>query len=110
MSAQEALRAGVIDLIANDIGRSAAPARRRQITLGASKVRLALAGAQVQTVRPDWRTGVLAVLSNPTVALVLLMLGIYGLFVEVVHPGAAVRVLPAAFACCWRYTHFTCCR
>jgi membrane-bound serine protease (ClpP class) len=90
MSAQEALRAGVIDLIAKDIDDLLAQLDGRQITVGSSKVRLALAGAQVQTIHPDWRTGVLGVLSNPTVALVLMMLGIYGLFVEIVHPGMAV--------------------
>ncbi|HEX4584475.1 MAG TPA: nodulation protein NfeD [Burkholderiaceae bacterium] len=90
MSAQEALRAGVIDLIADDVDDLLHKLNGREITLGASKVRLALAGAQVQTVRPDWRTGVLATLSNPTVALVLMMLGVYGLFVEVIHPGLAV--------------------
>jgi membrane-bound serine protease (ClpP class) len=90
MSAQEALKAGVIDLIANDVDDLLRKLDGRQITLGAGKVQLSLAGAQVQTVRPDWRTGVLAVLSNPTVALVLMMLGVYGLFVEVVHPGLAL--------------------
>jgi membrane-bound serine protease (ClpP class) len=90
MSAQEALHAGVIDLIAKDVDDLLHQLDGRSITIGSSKVRLALAGAQLQTIRPDWRTGVLAVLSNPTVALVLMMLGIYGLFVEVVHPGAAV--------------------
>jgi membrane-bound serine protease (ClpP class) len=90
MSAQEALRAGVIDLIAKDIDDLLHQLDGREVALGASKVRLALAGAQVQTVRPDWRTGVLAVLSNPTVALVLMMLGVYGLFIEVIHPGAAL--------------------
>jgi membrane-bound serine protease (ClpP class) len=94
MSAQEALRAGVIDLIAKDVDDLLHQLDGREVTLGASKVRLALAGAQVQTVHPDWRTGVLALLSNPTVALVLMMLGIYGLFIEVVHPGAA---LPGVF-------------
>jgi membrane-bound serine protease (ClpP class) len=90
MSAQEALRAGVIDLIASDVDDLLRKLDGRQIAFGASKVRLALAGAEVQTVRPDWRIGVLAVLSNPTVALVLMMLGVYGLFIEVVHPGAAL--------------------
>ena len=94
MSAQEALRAGVIDLIAKDVDDVLHQLDGREVTLGASKVRLALAGAQVQTVHPDWRTGLLGVLSNPTVALVLMMLGIYGLFIEVVHPGAA---LPGVF-------------
>jgi membrane-bound serine protease (ClpP class) len=90
MSANEALHAGVIDIIANDVDDLVRQIDGRQITLGTAKVRLALAGAQLQTVRPDWRTGLLAVLSNPTVALVLMMLGVYGLFIEVVHPGAAV--------------------
>jgi membrane-bound serine protease (ClpP class) len=90
MSAKEALKASVIDLIATDVDDLVRQLDGRQITLGTAKVRLALASAEVQTVRPDWRTGVLAVLSNPTVALVLMMLGVYGLFIEVVHPGAAV--------------------
>jgi len=90
VSAREALQAGVIDLIANDVDDLLRQCDGRQITLGAAKVRLALAGAQVQIVRPDWRTGLLGVLSNPTVALMLMMLGIYGLFAEVVHPGAAL--------------------
>jgi membrane-bound serine protease (ClpP class) len=90
MSAREALRAGVIDLIAKDIDDLLRQLDGRELTLGASKVRLALAGAQVTTLTPDWRTGLLGVLSNPTVALVLLMLGVYGLFAEIVHPGAAL--------------------
>ncbi len=90
MSAQEALRAGVIDLIAGDVDDLVRQVDGRQIQLGASKVRLSLAGAQVETVRPDWRTSLLATLSNPTVALTLMMLGIYGLFIEVIHPGAAL--------------------
>ena len=90
MSAQEALHAGVIDLIAGDVDDLVRQLDGRQIQLGASKVRLSLAGAQVETVRPDWRTSLLATLSNPTVALTLMMLGIYGLFIEVIHPGAAL--------------------
>ena len=90
MSAREALRAGVIDLVAGDVDDLVRQLDGRQIQLGASKVRLSLAGAQVETVRPDWRTSLLATLSNPTVALTLMMLGIYGLFIEVIHPGAAL--------------------
>jgi membrane-bound serine protease (ClpP class) len=90
MSAQEALRAGVIDLIAKDVDDLLKQLDGREVTVGSSKVKLALAGAEVQTLHPDWRTGVLAVLSNPTVALVLMMLGVYGLFIEVVHPGMAL--------------------
>jgi len=90
MSAQEALRTGVVDLIASDVDDLLRQLDGRSIALGASSTQLALAGALVQTVQPDWRTGVLAVLSNPTVALALMMLGIYGLFVEVVHPGMAL--------------------
>jgi len=90
LSAREALQAGVIDLIASDVDDLLRQVDGRAITLGASKVRLELAGAQVQTIVPDWRTGLLGVLSNPTVAVMLMMLGIYGLFIEVIHPGAAL--------------------
>jgi membrane-bound serine protease (ClpP class) len=90
LSAREALQAGVIDLIASDVDDLLRQVDGRAIPLGASKVRLALAGARVQTIVPDWRTGLLGVLSNPTVAVMLMMLGIYGLFIEVIHPGAAL--------------------
>ena len=62
-------------------------------------------GRAVVTIAPDWRTKLLAVITNPSIALILLMLGIYGLFFEFSNPGfvfpgvvGAICLLLALFA------------
>jgi membrane-bound serine protease (ClpP class) len=54
------------------------------------EARLALAGAPVVAVDPGWRGRVLAVLSDPSIALVLMMIGLYGLVFEFANPGFVV--------------------
>lgn len=90
LSAEEALQAHVIDLIAADIDDLARKLDGRTVALANGKAQLHTAGAPVVLIEPGWRTKLLALVSDPTVAVVLLMLGVYGLFVEVLHPGAAV--------------------
>ena len=51
---------------------------------------LATAGAPLISHAPDWRTRLLAVITNPSVALILMMIGIYGLFFEFANPGSGV--------------------
>ena len=55
---------------------------------------LATAGAAILTVEPDWKSRFLAVITDPSVALILMMLGVYGLFFEFSNPGF---VLPGVF-------------
>ena len=55
-----------------------------------AKAKIEVAGAAIETLEPDWRNKLLALLSNPTLAVVLLMIGIYGLFVEFTSPGFGV--------------------
>lgn len=91
MSANEALSAGVIDLIAPDINTLMQKLDGRKVKLdGGKTVTLSTAEAQIDFVVPDFRTRVLAVVANPQVALILMMLGIYGLFFELTSPGAAL--------------------
>ncbi len=91
LSADEALKAGVIDLVASDLKDLLRRLDGREITLDSgNKLRLATADANVQRITPDWRTGILALLSNPQLALVLMMIGIYGLFFEFTSPGFGV--------------------
>ncbi len=90
LAAEDALRERVIDLIAADVPALLRQLDGREVVLGSGKVKLELAEVRVQTLEPDWRTRVLAVLSNPTVALMLMMIGMYGLFVEFTSPGYAV--------------------
>jgi membrane-bound serine protease (ClpP class) len=66
--------------------------------LPSGKVTLSLAQAPVETIQPDWRTQVLGVLSNPMLAMLLMMIGVYGLFVEFTSPGFGVPGTAGAIA------------
>jgi membrane-bound serine protease (ClpP class) len=91
LSADEAVAQKVADLVAPDL-----PALLRQVdgkridASGAIRV-LHTANAPVVTVAPDWRIRLLAVVTDPSVALILKMIGIYGLIFEFSTPG---MVLP----------------
>src|SRR5690606_23793142 len=45
-------------------------------------------GLRLEEIDPDWRTKLLAAITNPNVALILMMIGIYGLIFEFMNPGA----------------------
>jgi membrane-bound serine protease (ClpP class) len=105
LSAEEALKSGVIDLIAEDLPDLLAKLNGRKVSiLGADKV-LSTAGAQVVTLAPDWRSRLLAVITDPSIAYILLLIGFYGLFFEFSNPGfvlpgvvGAISLLLALFA------------
>jgi membrane-bound serine protease (ClpP class) len=91
MTAREALEAGVIDLLATSLEHLLDQLDGREIVLDSGNtVTLATAGMQIERQQPDWHNRVLALLSNPQVALVLMMIGIYGLFFEFTSPGFGV--------------------
>ncbi len=98
LSADEALRGGVIEFVAVDVKDLLRQIDGRTVSLPAGKVKLELAGAPVEAIEPDWRTKVLAVLSNPMLAMVLMMVGIYGLFVEFTSPGFGVPGIAGAIS------------
>jgi membrane-bound serine protease (ClpP class) len=90
LSAEEAVKQRVVDLVAADVSTLNAALDGRKITvLGQQKV-LQTKGALVNDARPDWRARLLAAITNPTVALLLMTIGIYGLFFEFMNPGMAV--------------------
>ncbi|WP_211341091.1 NfeD family protein [Paracoccus methylarcula] len=90
LSANAALKMNVIDLVAGDVQELLAAADGRSVEIaGASRV-LNIAGLPVETIEMDRITRILSVLSNPNVALILMMIGIYGLIFEFWNPGAVV--------------------
>lgn len=90
MSAQEALKGGVIDMVAIDLPHLLKQLNGRQIKLDDGQaVELEMEGASVQHIAPDWRTQLLLLIANPQVAIILMMIGVYGLFYEVTSPGLA---------------------
>ncbi len=90
ISAAEALEQNVIETLAEDITTLLKELDGRQFSISGAKVTLQTDGLTLITLEPDWRTELLAILTNPTVAYLLLMIGIYGLILEGYSPGALV--------------------
>ncbi|MGH8431103.1 MAG: NfeD family protein, partial [Solimonas sp.] len=90
LSASEALKLHVIDVIADDVPDLLRKIDGRTVIVAGKPVRLATADLAVTTTPLDWRTRLLAVITNPNVAYLLLLLGVYGLIFELANPGAVL--------------------
>ncbi len=91
LSAREALAQKVIDHVAEDMADLLKQVDGRKIRLASgSEVVLATAAAPVVKFEADWRTRLLTAITSPGVALILMMIGIYGLFFEFYNPGFGV--------------------
>ncbi len=91
LSATEALEQKVIDLIAGDVPDLLARLDGRHIKTASGDHVLATKQAPLVVLQPDWRSRFLATITDPSVALILMMIGMYGLFFEFANPG---MVLP----------------
>ena len=87
LSADEALAQKVIDLTARNVPELLAKLNGRKLTTAAGERTLDTAGAPVVTIEPDWKDKLLSVITDPSIALILMMIGIYGLFFEFYSPG-----------------------
>ncbi|MEN3275816.1 MAG: hypothetical protein V7631_1606 [Massilia sp.] len=90
LPADEALAAGVVDLVARDVAGLLAQADGSRVNVRGQPWRVEARGAAIADMPPDWRTRLLAVLTNPSVALILLTVGVYGLLFEFMSPGAVL--------------------
>ena len=90
LSAEEALEQRVIDYLAQDLSDLLRQLDGKTLQTAGLEVTLATARAPVISHAPDWRTRLLAVITNPSVALILMMIGVYGLFFEFSNPGSGV--------------------
>lgn len=87
LSASEALELKVVDYLAADIDELLGTLDGKTIQTSAGEQRLQTANATLDHYEPDWRVRLLAVITNPSVALILMMIGIYGLIFEFSNPG-----------------------
>jgi membrane-bound serine protease (ClpP class) len=87
LSATEALKMNVIDYVAADIGSLLSQLDGRRVKVQQREILLQTGGAQLRDYLPDWRVRLLAVITDPSVALILMMIGIYGLIFEFTSPG-----------------------
>src|SRR5581483_11856196 len=87
LPAEEALKLKVADLIADDVPDLLRKVDGRELRLEGKAVRLATKDAGIEALEPDWRNKLLSIITDPNVAYILMMLGIYGLFFELWNPG-----------------------
>src|SRR5215813_11791856 len=78
LPAAEALSLHVIDVIADDVPDLLRKIDGRDVTIAGKPTRLATAGLDVVTAAADWRTELLAVITDPNVAFILMLIGVYG--------------------------------
>lgn len=90
LTASEALEQNVIDFIAADLPGLLEAMDGREVRMANGTRTLSTAGLDVVEIETDWRTELLAIITNPTLAYMLLMVGIYGLILEGYNPGAMV--------------------
>jgi len=88
ITAEEALSADVIDILATDIDSLIGQIQGREFVTAKGTFVLDLAGATVEDFPMGFRREFLFYLSNPNVAYILMMLGIMGLYFELANPGA----------------------
>jgi membrane-bound serine protease (ClpP class) len=88
LPATEALSNHVIDAIADNVPDLLRQIDGRTATVAGKPQQLATAKLQITTVSPDWRTELLGLITNPNVAFILMLIGVYGLILEFFNPGS----------------------
>ena len=90
LTAAEALEMNVIDLVAEDLNTLLAEVDGRRVSAGGAEITIDTSEPNIEFITPDWRYELLGVITDPNVAYILLMLGIYGLIFEFQNPGVGI--------------------
>ena len=105
LTAEQALKENVIDLIAEDVADLLVKLDGRTVKTAQGEVKLATQGVAPTALEPDWRSRLLGVIGDPSIAYILMLIGIYGLIYEFANPGlgvpgviGAISLLLAMFA------------
>lgn len=96
--ASEALQLGVIDIVATGMADLMKQLDGREVPVLGQKRILHTAGSVIDQLAPDWRSRFLGVITNPNIAYILMLIGIYGLMLEFSNPGAIVPGTVGAIA------------
>ncbi|UZJ43478.1 nodulation protein NfeD [Marinimicrobium sp. C6131] len=90
LTASEALEQNVIDVLADNREDLLAQLDGREVKLESGPFTLQTAGLPIVNYAPDWRSELLGIITNPQIASILLLIGVYGLILEGYNPGAMV--------------------
>lgn len=90
LTASEALALNVIDIVADDLSSLLADINGRTVNAAGMDVVIDTSDANIEFIEPDWRYELLGVITDPNVAYILMMIGIYGLILEFYNPGMGI--------------------
>ena len=90
LTAREALEQNVIDLIAADRGELLEAINGREVQVKNKAYTIDTDAVTVERIEPNWRLKILTAIASPEIAILLLMVGLYGLLFEGYNPGAII--------------------
>lgn len=90
ITSEKALELGVIDFIAENVGELLEKADGMVVEVNDIEVELETSGLVIEKLEPDWRNELLGVITSPTIAYLLLLIGVYGLILEGYNPGSVL--------------------
>ena len=90
ISAQDALKFGVIDLMAESTKELLSKLDGRVVKISGNSVILKTKNTLIHNFEPDWKTRFLSIVTNPNIAYIFLLIAIYGIFFELMNPGALI--------------------
>ncbi|MEA3404443.1 MAG: nodulation protein NfeD, partial [Pseudomonadota bacterium] len=105
LPANDALKLNVIDIVATSMDDLLQQIDGREVVIHGVQRTLNTSEASIIQIVPDWRSRLLSVITNPNVAYILMLIGVYGLILEFYNPGAilpgtigAISLLLALYA------------
>jgi membrane-bound serine protease (ClpP class) len=98
LTATAALQQNVIDIVATDVADLLKQMHGRPVKMSAGELTLDTKDLVIERVETDWRTQLLAVITNPNVAYLLMLVGVYGLLLEGYNPGSVLPGVVGAIA------------
>ena len=90
LGAREALEKNVIDLMADNIEDLLEAIDGRTVRVSTGETTISTEGMTLEYIDPDWRTELLSIITNPNVAYILMLVGVYGIIFELMNPGGIV--------------------
>ncbi|OMH25840.1 nodulation protein NfeD [Motiliproteus sp. MSK22-1] len=90
LSAEKAVELGVVDLIATDLEDLTRQLDGRTVRVQNQDYLLKTRNIEILRIEPDWRSQFLVIITNPNIAYILMLIGVYGLLLEFYNPGVGV--------------------
>ena len=90
LTANEALEMNVIDVIAANRAELLQKINGRELKVNNQSITLDTEALLIEKIEPDWRIKFLSTIASPEILMILIMIGVYGLWFEGTNPGAIV--------------------